>query len=83
MRTAQELVGHKDMTMTLRYSHLSPPTKWPPYKPSLRTKMCLNMTPILTPHKAKGLGRTPTRLKSLGSGFETDPPDSRDWLEVI
>jgi len=24
MRTIQELLGHKDMRMTLRYSHLSP-----------------------------------------------------------
>lgn len=24
LRTVQELMGHKDITMTLRYSHLSP-----------------------------------------------------------
>jgi len=57
IRTVQESMGHKTITMTLRYPHLAPSTNWRQYRSCAR--LCLH-------------GRAQLTVASMRDGFRRD-----------
>jgi site-specific recombinase XerC len=62
LRTVQELMGHKDIKMTLRYSHLSPAHKMTAVQTLIQPKEGRHTETGIDTTKKKGLGITSNPL---------------------